>query len=135
VSTAVRTDRLQHHAATLEKCLRSFGLLTRKVRPVTGTNDDEKLIALANAWRDAVLGRDWSLYDSLFPSGGVPERRREAFVTLCDRFSAPGRRLVLGPTTAGSDGGKVQYRVIPSDPPETFDVMFIRDGQSFALAE
>jgi hypothetical protein len=135
VSTAVRTDRLQQHAASLEKCLRSFGLLTRKVRPAAGTNDDEKLIALANAWRDAVLSRDWSLYDSLFPSAGVPERRREAFVALCDRFATPGRKLVLGPTTAGSDGGKVQYRVIPSDPPETFDVVFIRDGQSFALAE
>jgi hypothetical protein len=135
VSTAVRTDRLQHHGPALERCLRSFGLLTRKARPAVGTSDDEKLIALATAWRDAVVARDWSLYDSLFQNGGVPERRREQFVALCDRFAVPGRRLVLGPASAGSSGAKVQYRVIPSDPQETFDVAWIRDGQSFALAE
>src|SRR5262249_8519431 len=89
VSTAVRTDRLQHASPLLDKCMKSFALLTRKTRPATGSNDDEKLVALAHAWRDAVLSRDWSLYDSLFQTAGVPERRREQFVAVCDRFSTP----------------------------------------------
>jgi hypothetical protein len=117
VSTAIRTDREEKQAKSLEKCMRSFGLLTRKTRPAAGANDDEKLVALAHAWRDAVLSRDWSLYDSLFQTAGVPERRREQFVAVCDRFATPGKRLVLGPTTASPGGGKVQYRIIPSDPP------------------
>jgi hypothetical protein len=135
VSTAVRTERQEQHGPLLEKCLRSFGLLTRKTRPLTGASDDEKLVALAHAWRDAVLSRDWALYDSLFQTAGVPDRRRERFVELCDRLCAPGRRLILGPTSAGQDGGKVIYRIIPSDPPESFDVAWVRDGRSFALAE
>jgi hypothetical protein len=135
VSTAVRTDRQEQHGATLERCLRSFALLTRKPRPAAGASDDEKLVALAHAWRDAVLSRDWALYDSLFTTAGSPERRREQFVGLCDRFASPGRRLVLGPAASSADGGKVSYRIIPSDPPESFDVAWVRDGQSFALAE
>ena len=135
VSTAVRTDRLQQHGAPLQKCLKSFALLTRKARPAAGQSDDEKLVALAHAWRDAVLSRDWSLYDALFQTPGVAERRREQFIAVCDRFATPGRRLVLGPTSASPDGGKVQYRIIPSDPPETFDVAWVRDGQTFALGE
>jgi hypothetical protein len=135
VSTAVRTDRLERQGSALKKCLKSFALLTRKARPTAGSSDDEKLVALAHAWRDAVLSRDWSLYDSLFQTPGVQERRREKFIAVCDRFSLPGKRLVLGPTTSNPDGGKVQYRIIPSDPPETFDVAWIRDGQSFALDE
>jgi precorrin-4 methylase len=135
VSTAIRTDRQEQHGVALERCLRSFGLLTRKAKPTNGTSDDEKLLALAHAWRDAVLNRDWSLYDSLFQTAGATERRREQFVATCDRFAVPGRRLVLGPVVATQDGGKVQYRIIPSDPPESFDVGWIRDGQTFALAE
>lgn len=135
VSTAIRTDHLGKHGPTLDKCLRSFALLTRRARPTAGVSDDEKLVALAHAWRDAVLNRDWALYDSLFQTAGQTDKRREQFVTLCDRFSGSGRRLILGPTTSGADGGKVQYRVIPSDPPESFDVAFLRDGQSFALTE
>jgi hypothetical protein len=135
VSTAIRTDRQDLQGAPLDKCLRSFALLTRKQRPAGGSNDDEKLVGLAHAWRDAVTTRDWALYDSLFQTAGLGERRREQFVALCDRFSTPGRRLILGPTSAGPDGGKVQYRIIPSDPPESFDVSWIRDGQTFALTE
>jgi hypothetical protein len=135
VSTAVRTDLQGQHAAALERCMHSFALLTRKNRPSTGTTDDEKLVALAHAWRDAVLTRDWALYDSLFQTAGSPERRREQFVGLCDRFAQPGRRLILGPSAAGPEGGKVIYRVIPSDPPESFEVAWIRDGRSFVLAE
>src|SRR6185369_15263804 len=101
VSTAIRTDRMAAHAPALLKCLHSFALLTRKSRPAAGATDDEKLAALAQAWRDAVLSRDWSLYDCLFQSSGVPERRREQFVALCDRFTESGRRLVLGPASAG----------------------------------
>jgi hypothetical protein len=135
ISTAIRTDRMTEHGPTLEKCLRSFALLTRKARPTGGTSDDEKLTALAHAWRDAVLNRDWALFDSLFTTSGQTDARREQFVTLCDRFCAPGRRLVLGPATVSSDGGRVEYRIIPSDPPESFTVHFVRDGQTFALSE
>jgi hypothetical protein len=135
VSTAVRTERLERHGAALDRCLRSFGLLTRKSRPTAGSTDDEKLVALAHAWRDAVLNRDWSLYDSLFQTAGIPAARRERFVALCERFAPAGRRLILGPSSAGPDGGKVIYRIIPSDPPESFDVAWIRDGHSFALAD
>ncbi len=135
ISTAVRTDQMREHESALTTCMHSFAMITRKSRPESGTTDNERLTGLVAAWREAVQNRDFALYDSLFAAPGRAQARREAFVALCDKAADPILRLSTGPISIDPTGAAVSMRLLGGEKPQSIDLKFTRDGQSFALAE
>jgi hypothetical protein len=135
VSSAVRTDRAPALADALGKCIRSFAPIERKGR-VAGSGDrTSRATHAANAWRDAVLNRDYAAYDALHASPSRDRERALRFVELCDRFDDPDKRFVLGPVDTYKDGAATEFKLIGGAQPVPHLVRWTQVGEDYVLQE
>lgn len=135
LSIAVRTDRTPRFGDALATCLRSFAPIERRTRPAGGEDRRSRATAMAEAWKEAVLNRDFALYESLCKRPGRDATRLASFVALCDRFDDPERRLVLGPVDTFKDGALTEFKLLGGAAPVTTAVRWTEDGSSLALVE
>ncbi|HYC78087.1 MAG TPA: hypothetical protein VEI02_10705 [Planctomycetota bacterium] len=135
LSVAVRSDVAADYLEPLARCVRSFAPAERKARPAGGDSAHARVTTASEAWKSAVLNRDFALYESLLKAPGRDRDRLERFVALCDRFDHPQKRLVIGPVDTFKDGATTEFRLLGGPQPEPAAVRWIRDGESYALMD
>jgi hypothetical protein len=135
VSTAVRAEHATIYSEVLSRCLRSFAPIERKPRPTSSGDDRARAAEAASAWRDAVLNRDFALFDALHSKPSRDRARLETFSKLCDRFDDPAKRFVTGPVDVLKDGAVTEFRLLGGSEPVPHAVRWAKIGDDFVLRE
>ncbi len=129
ISTLCRTERAEAWSPLLERCLESFTFEAEPKRPAPEGHDRDRVAALADSWRAAVLARDFASYRTLRDSRFETPETRLRFLDLVDEIRTKSMRLAMGDVTLDRTRAEAAVHLIGVDENRRSKIVFRADDE------